>query len=215
MGTNQSIKFSKEPVCLAVDMETLGRASDAIVISLAAVPFFRDGSVPPDVCPFYEAVNVLSCAFKGMSIDEDTMRWWQERDSEVRNELIEKKDLPIEDVMDMFVLYVNQLQAVADTDVQIWVQGTDFDLPILRNALCLCDRKEDIPWKYNMVRDARTFINETMDIVRTIKGVDLSESLPKNERPHSALEDCHCMVARIQYLWEMCNDLFSGPNEIG
>lgn len=149
---------------VAVDLETLSLQPDAAIISIAAVPFDPEKSkiFIRDKC-FYEAVNATTCAFFGMRFDMDTVEWWADRSEEAKAELLNMRWLSIGDAMHSFHSYLEEQKEKHNAELRIWAQGSDFDIPVLRNAYAKVLPGMELPWKYTGVRDVRTYVLETLE----------------------------------------------------
>lgn len=74
---------------ITIDLETLSLSPDAAIVQVAAVPWNRhthtsDAGGPFDYNdPFNAHVSVNSCIRDGFRIDEDTLKWWKEKDKKL------------------------------------------------------------------------------------------------------------------------------------
>lgn len=137
-----------------------------------------------DATTFYERITLTSCFMRGMSIEEDTQRWWMEQNAEARSELMFQPAKDITNVLQSFIDYCNELTRNGEHELILWSQGTDFDARILGHAI------ENVlgvprPWKYNMIRDARTYILENIPSYDDIPPID---GLVKHHALHDAIK---------------------------
>lgn len=201
----------KNIVNVAVDIETMSLRPDAAIVSLAAVPFNPDSGM--GVSPFlegsfYEVVNATTCALYGMRFDMDTVLWWAGRSDEEKAELLSLTPLGINEVMESFHSYLEGVKEKQDAELHVWAQGSDFDIPILKNAYSLVLPGIEYPWKYGGLRDSRTFILETLGLIygKEDDPYDRIPSMPDGEEwvRHSALSDARRTAWNISYctgLW--------------
>lgn len=154
---------------IMVDLETLGKGSNAVIVSIGAVAFDETGLG----ATFYRNVAPQSCVDIGMTIDVDTIMWWMKQGDDARKALTLPGD-PIYKVLAEFRDYVNHC-APAD-EVALWGNGATFDNVILGTAYKLCDLER--PWAYWNDRCHRTLKNLFPDI-----------PAPKPKVAHNALED--------------------------
>lgn len=212
---------------VVVDIETLSLRPDAAIISIAAVPFMldkesldnndkygytgvpafdemtKDISCPEEYAPFYETIDATSCAMAGLAFDMDTVKFWSEMPDEAKSAIMEKPRVSIRQALEDFVAYLENLKAQHKTDeLIIWIQGSDFDLPVLKNAMykVLGLTPETLPWKHRNIRDARTFMLESLSLVYPDTPVNelYGKLLPYNElTKHNSLHDCFWTALNI------------------
>lgn len=205
---------------VVVDIETLSLRPDAAIISIAAVPFMldkesldnndkygytgvpafdemtKDISCPEEYAPFYETIDATSCAMAGLAFDMGTVKFWSEMPDEAKSAIMEKPRVSIRQALEDFVACLENLKAQHKTDeLIIWIQGSDFDLPVLKNAMykVLGLTPETLPWRYRNIRDARTFMLESLSLVYPDTPVNelYGKLLPYDElTKHNSLHDC-------------------------
>lgn len=205
---------------VVVDIETLSLRPDAAIISIAAVPFMldkesldnndkygytgvpafdemtKDISCPEEYAPFYETIDATSCAMAGLAFDMETVKFWSEMPDEAKSAIMEKPRVSIRQALEDFVAYLENLKAQHKTDeLIIWIQGSDFDIPVLKNAMykVLGLTPETLPWRYRNIRDARTFMLESLSLVYPDTPVNelYGKLLPYDElTKHNSLHDC-------------------------
>lgn len=203
---------------LTFDMETLSLRPDAAIISIAAVPFMFDRE---DVCalgtaeegvpayeslfrsnpcndkwdPFYETVDATTCAMAGMAFDMSTVEFWASQPDEIKAAILNERSVSIRNALEDFLIYLENMKSSHDVDeVVLWVQGSDFDIPVLKNALYKIMEltPENLPWKYNNIRDARTYLLETEIMLSGGKQVEPYSTMEVYEDlvKHHSLHDC-------------------------
>lgn len=141
-----------------VDLETLDTTSWAVIRSIGACMFCRDGIVRT----FYQNVDAESCTSLGMSTSPDTLQWWSEQPAEARVAL-DKDCVPLKDALVRFNEWYGR------TSRPTWGNGADFDNAILQSAFkCV---GVECPWKFwdnRCLRTARSlFPKETNEFVGT------------------------------------------------
>ena len=147
-----------------VDLETLGRGPDAMVLSIGAVVFDPvDGKGLGE--RFYVEIDPETSPGK---MDVGTVHFWMQQAKDgnfppmngtARHEWA-------------FQEFYTWLQAKCNYQLNnliIWSNGTDFDIPKCKNP----------PWKYSNVRDCRTIF----------KVFGLPEDMPPSQNHHNALAD--------------------------
>lgn len=194
----------KKVLNIAVDTETLSKRSTAAVIGIAARVFDPDGGCVEgeDKC-FHVAIDATSCAMLGMDFDQDTVDWWSRKSDE------QKKQFELTDrinkALSNFSIFIDDMKLLNDADiVRIWCHGTDFDVPILRNAFVSAnnDRAEKtIPWEFNEVRDSRTYILENIRLMYPNCEEPYSV-IPKRPdwNKHDALSDVDQLIHNVKWV---------------
>lgn len=166
---------------LMLDIETLSTRANAIILSIAAVRFeFKSDKIET----FNVNIDPKSCAKYGMVKDADTVRWWQEQNSEALKGFM-KDPISLEDAL-------TQLSIFADPKDVWWCNGANFDYPIIEWSYKALDRR--VPWKYWNLRDVRT--------IYAICDLNMKE-YPRVGTYHNALDDC---LTQIKALKECLND---------
>lgn len=205
---------------VVVDIETLSLKPDAAIISIAALPFNLDRDVlnydglygysgvpafdeltkgtscPEEFLPFYETIDATSCAMAGLSFDMETVEFWSEMPDEAKSAILDTPRVSIRQALEDFVAYLENLKGRHQADeLVIWVQGSDFDIPVLKNAMykVLELTPDTLPWKHRNIRDARTYMLETLSLWHPDKSVeDLYKELLSYKElvKHNSLHDC-------------------------
>ena len=139
---------------------------------------------------FYERISLTSCFLRGMHFEEETQKWWMQQNAEARSELMFNESKDVTTVLQSFIDYCNTLTNNGQKELVFWSQGTDFDARILGHAI------ENVlgvprPWKYNMVRDARTYVLENNISYEDIPQVD---GLVKHNALHDAIRGAMSVI---------------------
>ena len=144
---------------IMLDLETMGKGSNAAIIAIGAVRFDDDGIVSN----FYEVVDLQSSVDCGMTIDASTVMWWLKQSDSARSAITDANN-----VLSLTVA-LRRFSAWMGDDAVVWGNGSDFDNVILSNAYKCCDLKQ--PWKYHNNRCYRTLKNLYPDITLDRQGV--------------------------------------------
>lgn len=131
--------MDKSDINVMLDLETLGLGPDALVLSIGACVFDLEKGLGDR---FYIEIDPKTSTGE---VDIDTIKFWMKEAT--------KGNLPPMDGIwcheHAFTEFYNWLQRKCDfqlSNLIIWTNGTDFDIPKCKNP----------PWKYSNVRDART-----------------------------------------------------------
>ena len=205
-------------VNILIDFETAAMSERAAILSIGAVPFVLPSDDVDTTCqtngmtsklsrdvrgllPFSAVINATSCIMSGMEFDQNTVDWWsrQSEDSKAQfsGEGSEVKN--IEQAFLSLIAYIRDIKTLLDCDICIWTQGSDFDIPKLRYC---CTRiaeipENQLPWRYNAVRDARTYVLEGLALLFGRKPVKEAYKdilpAPNSETlvTHDVLSDCY------------------------
>lgn len=136
-----------------LDLETLGTASNSVILSIGAVafdPFTGDRSRHT----FHRFLDVDSQLKAGRTISGDTLIWWLDREADARQALIEGYDerCTPEGVLEAFVFWLGE---VADPrTVCVWGNGAAFDNAMLADLYTTYGQKQ--PWMFWNDRCFRT-----------------------------------------------------------
>jgi hypothetical protein len=159
---------------LMIDIETIGVAPAATILTVAAQAFdpFGSGFQPRH---YYARLTLESQ--EDRTIDQSTLDWWATQPTVAREEAFAEHDrVPLEQALD-------ELAKLIWHSTFLWCQGPTFDCTILEHAFK--SRNRPIPWKYYQVRDSRTVFSLWPE-----------QSIPPT--PHHALEDCRRQIVMLQ-----------------
>jgi len=124
-----------------VDIETLGLKRDSVILSIGAVEFG-----PAQIGDTFEAsISRESCEAAGLTVDQDTLEWWQDQPEKARAVLDGGDELV--DVLECFADWAAGLD-------EIWANSPSFDCEALEYAAEQVDVA--VPWDFYQERDYRT-----------------------------------------------------------
>lgn len=196
---------------IMLDLETLSLKPTAAIIQIAAIPFDKrektlSGNVPkPFNKQFVVNVDATTCAMFGLSFDKETLDWWANQSLEAKNCFF-KGGVSLTNALCSLNENINEWldDAYADEAI-IWSEGTDFDAVIIRNAYRVVG--ELMPWKYNSVRDVRTYVNEIERLL------NVTIDVPMRGIAHNSIDDCKHQIARVQKATEILLNKINKGNE--
>jgi hypothetical protein len=134
---------------IMLDLETLGKGSNAVIIAIGAVQFDQTGLGQT----FYTAVDPQSCVDIGMKVDVSTVMWWMGQNQTAR-EAFMGAGTPIVTALRSFSDYVKDC---AGDRAEVWGNDSTFDNTILGNAYIAAGVVQ--PWPYWGNRCYRTIKN--------------------------------------------------------
>jgi hypothetical protein len=162
---------------------------NAIVLSIGAVVFSKDGFSQE----FY--VEIDPAKYPG-SVDLDTIKFWMQQ-SAVGNLAPMAGTNTMPQALEQFHNWLLEVAAGSPSDLRIWANGTDFDIPKLQYMYKAVGVVP--PWTYSSVRDCRT-------IYKTFSLYGLK---PEKQSEHNALADCkwqaEYLVSILNNLEELCD----------
>lgn len=142
--------MSKKYRHLMIDIESLGKPSDSVILSIGAVPFDMDGTIGE---PFEIFPNVES-QLKHRKIEWSTIEWWFKQEESARTSITEpaRPKMLHECLMDFKEWCAFNL----DEKFKVWANGASFDTAMLNHAFAECNL--DTPWSYRNQLDCRTLV---------------------------------------------------------
>lgn len=163
-----------------VDIETLGTATDAVILSIGATKFAANEISDT----FYVAIDPTSCQQYGMTIDASTVMWWMSADRDkARRELVSQEKVDIYTALDGFA------QWFGAESLPTWGNGASFDNVLLRNAYSRTNIP--CPWKFWDDRCYRTMKNLAPGVLTARDGTH-----------HNALDDAIYQSRHLMDIWE-------------
>lgn len=172
---------------ITFDLETCALCPNAAVMSVGAVAWLRDQAETPffqlgftghdDAAMEFSAhVDLRGMFVDGFTFDPQTAEWWSRQSDDAKSAVLAADDedapcAPIEQVVSNFIDWLDVMKGTTRSDaVNLWSQGTDFDVAIMRN---ICYRYGlELPVNYKDVRDHRTFYMEGARTICDIAGVE-------------------------------------------
>ena len=211
-------------VNILIDLETAAKTERAAILSIGAVPFilpsddvlFVDNvsggsalqsKALEEIPPYFTAINATSCIMSGMDFDQETVNWWSRQSTEAKIQFGDAtRAKNIEQAFIGLIEYIRGIKNEFGCDIQIWTQGTDFDVPKIRYCSSrIAEIPEDqLPWRYNAVRDARTYVLEGLAMIHGRKPTkDAYKDIPVNPNAevmvsHDVLSDCYKSIWSVQ-----------------
>lgn len=165
---------------IMIDIETLGTANDAVILSIGAARFVETDIIDS----FHVGVSPESCQQYGLKIDASTVVWWMspERD-EARAAMMKLDKLDLYEALSGFSDWYGE------ESLPTWGNGASFDNVVLRNAFSAVNIQ--CPWKF---WDDRCY--------RTMKNLAPGVTLERKGTHHNALDDAIYQTKHLQLIWE-------------
>lgn len=172
---------------MIVDIETLGKSHNCVIIQLAALFFDREGNLGKE---FTMNINIDSCLKLGMTVDGETISWWFQKKPEALQAVITNPKL-LTEVLSAFNNFALDARSV-------WCHK-DFDAPKLNNAFRRCNTAP--VYNYKMVKDLRTAVD--------LGEIDISK-FKMDGILHNGLDDCKF---EVKYLVEAMKKIKGNKGE--
>lgn len=131
---------------ISLDIETVGVSPGCGILSIGAVTFDLKES-------FYAKIKPESNHDYELLFDEETMKWWESQSKEAREEAFSGGL----DLAEALLLFYDWFDSKFNKNTNVWSNGADFDLPILRYAYNKVGGKA--PWGNYSGRCYRTLKN--------------------------------------------------------
>jgi len=163
-----------------IDLETLGNGEDGVFVNVAVVeycPFCgKTGRV------FSENVDWNDAVLCGRVLEPETVKWWLQQSSEVREKIIVPGSL--------LGAVMNKLKKfITEENASVWAKGAGFDINKLENAYK--KRGESAPWKFWNVFDVRT-------VLKLSKSMGFGhKSIPFEGVAHDGVDDCKHQIKLV------------------
>lgn len=162
-----------------IDLETFGTRPGSVIRSIGAVVFDPRGKSPGKT--FYRNIRLQTAIGAGLSLDADTILWWEEQSDEARKAL--RKDA--HSLVEVVTTFNEWFQDQGGDCV--WSHGANFDGPLWEAAARAVDYA--VPWKFY-----KAFCTRTLFWAR---GFD-TRSIPRGGTHHNALDDALYQVQCVQ-----------------
>lgn len=160
-----------------LDLETLGKRHNAVLLSIGATKF--DPFTDEIIDTFYVSVDPESCQALGLAVDAGTVMWWMndERNA-ARSAMMKEERLDLPSALYGFSDWFGE-------DKPVWGNGATFDNVIMASAFAACHI--ELPWK---------FWNDKC--YRTLKGQAKEIKLQRVGTYHNALDDAISQTKHMQ-----------------
>jgi hypothetical protein len=144
---------------ISIDLETLGTAYNAPILSIGAQLFDRDtGKLG---ATFYRKVD-MDDAMRFGQVAGSTIRWWMEQSDAARSEFKHTDGaVSLTAATSSFCSWVVSVSKVEH--VRLWGNGATFDLGILEYAILQTGVAKSLPCRYYNMRDMRTTLDDAFN----------------------------------------------------
>jgi len=163
-----------------VDLETLGTAADAVILSIGAVQFDTDGS--PLGERFYTEVDIDDQLALGRTVTGKTISWWVQQSRQAQGVFKEVHKKTLHQALCSFAVFFDH------PNYCVWGNGAEFDNAILIHAYAQAGDIQQ-PWSHRNNRCYRTLKNLSNRPRR-------DDSMPNV--PHNALDDAIAQALHCQ-----------------
>ena len=159
-----------------LDIETTGTSPGSGICTIGAIKFNRAVDLPMiDKCEkFYVRISLDSLETYGFTSDPQTLMWWENQDSKIRDEAFGAGNdrIDIKQALEEFSAWYGDCE-------KVWGNGDDFDCVLMAVAY----EKTGLgapPWRFWQTRDLRTLLD--------ISG---SQKVVQDDNQHHALHDAY------------------------
>lgn len=168
---------------LMIDIETMGKGANALILSIGAVAFDRDGTALGPSLPWH--IDAEQAVRGGAVVDISTVLWWMQQSGAARAALVGGQANAMHEGKVLVSLH-DWFKVHMDPDARVWALPPVFDLRIIHEMAAR--RLLPLPWKHWRERCLRTAADEHR------RGAELRV---RPELAHDALSDA---VAQAQWV---------------
>jgi hypothetical protein len=171
---------------IMIDLETLGKNSNSVILSIAAVQFdIETGQIGKQ---FRREIQIQSCLNAGLKIDADTLLWWLDQSEEARAVFQKTREgETLQKALIMFTAFLNSMKTPID-ELSLWGNSARFDLGLLTDAYKAIGG--EIPWNFFNELDVRTLVRFRPGIKEIEKAAAKAAGLVL----HDPIVDCHVQI---------------------
>ena len=172
---------------IMLDLETLGKDSNAVILSIGAV--FFDPLTGETGAEFYQTVD-LNDSLKYGKVDASTITWWMKQGYDAKDIFEDEQASLLSETLLDFYTFVNlDLPSEKEGSAVVWGNGPSFDNVILRNAYEACYEKTGLeaPWEYFNEGCVRTVVK----LGRILLSIDPKNTMEFSGTTHNALDDAN------------------------
>lgn len=181
---------------LVLDLETLGTKANSCILTIGALvfdPYKTDlidyinnkSENSPDISILYKKISIDSCVDLGMTVDDETIKWWSKQNEAAIEEAFSDDDR--HDIKDVLL----ELNKFSRNCTKFWAKSPSFDCNIIEDAASKL--QIGVPWAYHQTR-----------CIRTIE--DFTDFKTAKINSHNALEDCFYEAASVQTFYSKFNE---------
>lgn len=165
---------------IMVDLETLDTKPIAVIRQIGYCIFDPFGT---DVISSQLVhVDISDQVEMGRSISPETFCWWLKQDEASRTAMADFSN----DISPRYALKQFSAEFIQGEPTFVWGHGATFDPILLENLYTMVD-DDDVPWKYNAVRDTRTLFALIPNF-----------EMVKNTEKHNAKADAIAQALSVQ-----------------
>lgn len=200
---NKTPIFVSSPGHMMIDIETLSKKDNAIILSIGAAMFDpKSGNIGST---FYVRSDFMKTErkFPGKyHMDAETISWWMMQSKEAREEVfggfVKKFGKDQETMVNQFFLFCSMenneqlFNNGGKNPIRYWAKGPDFDMRILGKSLEIIN--QPLPWYYNSKRDVRTFTEHDPGVYDRIKNKDQHNALGDALYQIKVVKECYGII---------------------
>jgi hypothetical protein len=183
---------------MMIDLETMStHPSNAVVLSLAAIPFELFAAGPKHGPTLKRVLNINEQLMKGREVLASTQAFWMDQPEEARAHWFDARlQVQVAEVLCELADFVREHKPE-----RIWANGIVFDIGNLETLFRQFG--VPVPWKYNVPRDMRTVCREFPAINFQTNDGNTTGVL------HDPESDCVDQIAALWSHWP--SDLMTKP----
>lgn len=173
---------------LMIDLETLGKGTNAPVVSIGACIFNPDTR---EISGFkFRASIQIDEALKNRTPDASTLNWWMGQDDAAKRGIFTTNP----DKIGIKEALINLAAFIETHEIAyVWGNGATFDITLLETLYEQYEIK--VPWPFWAIRDVRTVVHLASPDVE-------KSSFPFKGTQHDALDDAIHQAKYVSTMWQ-------------
>ena len=169
----------KKPKHLMLDLETLGKTCNSVILSIGAVGFSMDGIVGPE----FERFPTVEDQFTTRKIEWSTIQWWMSQEQTARMSIVDaNRFITLKECLEELNIFCKNY---LDEHFRVWSNGASFDIAFLNHAYDQYGL--ETPWSYRNQMDCRTIVYLSKISTKKYDGLGGVK--------HNAIDDCKWQIS--------------------
>lgn len=163
---------------LMIDLETLGKTSESVILSIGAVAFDMDGTVGPE----FEIFPIVDSQMNHRKVEWSTIQWWMKQEEPARFGIVDaNRHATLDQCLESLSMFC---RTNLDEKFRVWSNGASFDIAMMN--LAYAQAQMETPWNYHNQMDCRTMVY--MSQISTKK-------YESSGTKHDAVDDCKWQIS--------------------
>ena len=163
---------------MMLDLETLGKTSDSVILSIGAVCFDMDGTIGPE----FEVYPKVEPQIPNRKIEWSAICWWMKQEEAARNAIVDpERTLTLSQCLEKLTFFC---KSNLDEKFKVWSNGAAFDIATMNHAYD--QLRMEKPWSYKHELDTRTMVYMSRISTKNYEATGIK---------HRAVDDCKWQIS--------------------